>query len=98
MSREQQNLSSDELQDQDSSSEIDDLLADVASTDSITTPTRNLILDKIVGQGFQGGPVLAQFASRDGEEILGYLNQPEVRRLLPSEYRYVNFALGKPDL
>ena len=98
VSREQKNLSSDEFEDQDASSEIDDLLADVASTDSITTPSQNLILDKIVGQGFQGGPVLAQFASKDGEEILGYLNQPEVRRLLPSEYRYVNFALGKPDV
>jgi SecD/SecF fusion protein len=98
VSREQKNLSSDEFEDQDASSEIDDLLADVASTDSITSPSQNLILDKIVGQGFQGGPVLAQFASKDGEEILGYLNQPEVRRLLPSEYRYVNFALGKPDV
>ena len=98
VSREQKNLSSDEFEDQDASSEIDDLLADVASTDSITKPSQNLILDKIVGQGFQGGPVLAQFASKDGEEILGYLNQPEVRRLLPSEYRYVNFALGKPDV
>ena len=87
----------DALEDKDAASEIDDLLADVASTDSIATPTENLILDKIVGQGFQGGPVLAQFAARDGEEILGYLNQPEVRKLLPSEYRYVRFALGKPE-
>ena len=41
--------------------------------------------------------MLAQFAARDGEEILGYLNQPDVRRLLPTEYRYVRFALGKAD-
>ena len=88
---------SNDLEEKDAASEIDDLLADVASTDSITTPAQNLILDKIVGQGFQGGPVLAQFAARDGEEILGYLNQPDVRRLLPTEYRYVRFALGKAD-
>ena len=88
---------SNDLEEKDAASEIDDLLADVASTDSIATPTQNLILDKIVGQGFQGGPVLAQFAARDGEEILGYLNQPDVRRLLPTEYRYVRFALGKAD-
>ena len=75
---------SNDLEEKDAASEIDDLLADVASTDSIATPTQNLILDKIVGQGFQGGPVLAQFAARDGEEILGYLNQPDVRRLLPT--------------
>ena len=27
---------------------------------------------------------------------MGYLNQPEVRKLLPSEYRYIRFAWGKP--
>ena len=87
-----------DLEEKDASSEIDDLLADVAATDSIGTPSSNLILDKIVGQGFQGGPVLAQFAARDGETIIGYLNQPEVRKLLPAEYRYVRFSLGKPDV
>jgi SecD/SecF fusion protein len=91
-------LTTNELEEKDQSSEIDDLLADVASTDSISAPSENLILDKIVGQGFQGGPVLAQFATRDGEEILGYLNRSDVRRLLPAEYRYVSFVLGKPDV
>ncbi len=88
---------SGDLAEKDPSSEIDDLLADVAATDSIAPPTSNLILDKLVGQGYQGGPILAQFAARDGETILGYLDQPEVRKLLPAEYRYVRFALGKPD-
>ena len=27
---------------------------------------------------------------------MGYLNQPEVRKLLPPEYRYIRFAWGKP--
>ena len=97
VSSKNEKVTSAENQDKDSSSEIDDLLADVSATDSLSQPTSNLILDKIVGQGYQGGPVLAQFASRDGAEILGYLNQPEVRRLLPADYRYVRFALGKPD-
>ena len=79
----------------DESSEIDDLLADVASQDSIVQ-TKNPILDRIVGQGFQGGPVLAQFNARDSDLIMSYLNQPEVRKLLPSEYRYIRFAWGKP--
>ncbi len=81
--------------DKDISSEIDDLLADVASQDSIVT-TSNPIIDRIVGQGFQGGPVLAQFAVRDSDLIMGYLDQPDVRKLLPSEYRYIRFAWGKP--
>ncbi|MDG2062804.1 MAG: protein translocase subunit SecDF [Flavobacteriaceae bacterium] len=98
VSNEQKKLTTNELEEKDQSSEIDDLLADVASTDSISAPSQNLILDKIVGQGFQGGPVLAQFATRDGEEILGYLNRSDVRRLLPAEYRYVSFVLGKPDV
>lgn len=80
----------------DADSEIDDLLADVATQDSIAAPTSNPILDRIVGQGFQGGPVLAQFAARDSDLIMSYLDQPEVRRLLPSEYRYTRFAWGKP--
>ena len=98
VSSEQKKSTTNELEEKDQSSEIDDLLADVASTDSISVPSQNLILDKIVGQGFQGGPVLAQFANRDGEEILGYLNRSDVRRLLPAEYRYVSFVLGKPDV
>ena len=79
----------------DISSEIDDLLADVASQDSIAI-TSNPILDRIVGQGFQGGPVLAQFAARDSDLIMSYLDQPEIRKLLPSEYRYTRFVWGKP--
>ncbi|MFZ9075341.1 MAG: protein translocase subunit SecDF [Flavobacteriaceae bacterium] len=85
-----------ENSEKDQSSEIDDLLADVATQDSLTAPTSNPILDRIVGQGFQGGPVLAQFAARDSDLIMSYLNQPDVRRLLPSEYRYIRFAWGKP--
>lgn len=85
-----------ENSEKDQSSEIDDLLADVATQDSLTAPTSNPILDRIVGQGFQGGPVLAQFAARDSDLIMSYLNQPDVRRLLPSKYRYIRFAWGKP--
>ena len=79
----------------DISSEIDDLLADVATQDSIAI-TSNPILDRIVGQGFQGGPVLAQFATRDSDLIMSYLDRPEIRKLLPSEYRYTRFVWGKP--
>ena len=74
-------------------SEIDELLADVAAQDTIATSV-NPILDKVVGQGFQGGPVLAQFSSRDRDIITSYLDKPEVRRLLPPEYRYTRFVWG----
>ena len=81
----------------DAVSEIEDLLADIYPQDSISTSGSNPILDRIVGQGFQGGPVLAQFMARDSEMILDYLNQSDVRRLLPSQYRYIRFAWGKPS-
>tara|TARA_B110000444_G_scaffold260838_1_gene309497 strand:- start:8997 stop:11954 length:2958 start_codon:yes stop_codon:yes gene_type:complete len=79
------------------SSAIDDLLADVVNKDS--TLVANPILDRIVGSGYQGGPILAQFSSKDQEKISNYLNLPEVRRLLPQDYRYIKFAWGKsiPD-
>ena len=44
----------------------------------------------------KGGPVLAQFSSRDRDIITSYLDKPEVRRLLPAEYRYTRFVWGKP--
>ena len=72
VSSQQEQSTGEELEEKDTASEIDDLLADVASTDSITPPTTNLILDKTVGQ-VSRRPILAQFAARDGDEILGYL-------------------------
>ncbi|NDE29476.1 MAG: protein translocase subunit SecDF, partial [Flavobacteriia bacterium] len=59
-----------ELEEKDAASEIDDLLADIATQDSIISNSSNPILDRIVGQGYQGGPVLAQFAARDSDLIL----------------------------
>ena len=80
------------------SSAIDDLLADVEANDSISVSSNlNPLLELIKGSGYQGGPVIAQFLSKDKEKVLNYLNMPKVRRLLPSEYRYVSFLFGKTD-
>ena len=76
-------------------SAIDDLLADVSAQDS-TDVAANPILDLIRGSGYQGGPVLAQFAIKDQEKVMGYLDMPQIRRLLPQQFRYVKFAWGKP--
>lgn len=78
-------------------SAIDDLLADVEAQDSITPSAANPILDLIRGYGYQGGPVLAQFSKKDMDVVKGYLDLPEVRRLLPQNLRYVDFAWGKPN-
>ena len=76
-------------------SKIDDLLGD-ATTDNQDDTTVNPILSLIKGQGYRGGPVVAQFAIKDKATILGYLNSKEVRALLPAELRYAKFAFGKP--
>ena len=77
-------------------SSIDDLLADVEAQDSTDFATNNPILDLILGSGFQGGPILAQFSSENADLVMGYLDRPEVRKLLPRDYRYIRFAWGKP--
>ncbi len=78
-------------------SEIDDLLADVEANDSISTQ-KNPLFDFLVGTGYQGGPVIAQFLQKDQKKIEEYLSLPEIRRLLPSEKRYTRFLFGKPDI
>jgi len=76
-------------------SAIDDLLADVEAKDSASIAQGNPILDLVKGYGYQGGPVLAQFAKKDMKTITDYLDLPEVRRLLPQQFRYIRFAWGK---
>jgi len=78
-------------------SKIDDLLADVEANDSINTSIKNPLFDYIVGTGYQGGPVIAQFLSKDQKKIEEYLSMPEIRKLLPSEKRFTKFLFGKPD-
>jgi SecD/SecF fusion protein len=86
----------DQVTQEQESSEIDDLLADVeASQDSTDVATQNPLFDLIVGNGYQGGPVLAQFAKKDVAQVTQYLNMPEVRRLLSPEQRYTRFLWGK---
>ena len=77
-------------------SSIDDLLADVEAKDSTSVASINPIMDLVVGYGYQGGPVLAQFAAKDAEKVMSYLDTPEVRKLLPRNLRYIKFSWGKP--
>ncbi|CDF78354.1 protein-export membrane protein SecD (TC 3.A.5.1 .1) / Protein-export membrane protein SecF (TC 3.A.5.1.1) [Formosa agariphila KMM 3901] len=79
----------------ESDSQIDDLLGE-AVTDSTSAAT-NPLLDLIIGQGYQGGPVIAQFDIKDKQTVLDYLNRPDVRALLPAEQRYAKFAFGMPE-
>ncbi|MBN09301.1 MAG: protein translocase subunit SecD, partial [Flavobacteriaceae bacterium] len=95
-SKEEKNI--EDIEDSKSeSSAIDDLLADVVIKDTLSTTIANPLLDRIIGSGYQGGPIIAQFLLKDQQIITDYFNLPEVRKLLPSKYRYIKFAWGKQD-
>ena len=78
-------------------SEIEDLLADVEVKADSLTLEKNPLLDLIIGTGFQGGPVLAQFYEKDVPTVDSYLNNPKVRQLIPANKRFTKFLWGIPD-
>ena len=82
---------------QSDESGIDDLLSDVKQLDSLSSDNTNPINDLIKGLGFQGGPVLAQVSKKDKDLFKYYLDLPEVRRLLPTNLRFVKFIWGKTN-
>ena len=88
-----------EVQEDDASekSEIDDLLADVEAQQDSISLNQNPLFDLIVGSGFQGGPVLAQFAAKDQQKVSDYLQMSEIRSLLPADLRYTKFLWGKSE-
>ncbi|MCY4562697.1 MAG: protein translocase subunit SecDF [Flavobacteriaceae bacterium] len=91
-----QTIESEEETQNNQESEIDDLLEEISESaeESDSIPSRNPIIDAITGYGFQGGPVLASFDSGKLDDVMSYLDNPRIRRLLPSEYRYIKFAWG----
>ena len=78
-------------------SDIDDLLSEVEQTSDSIQNTSNPILSLVRAYSFQGGPIIARFLPRDQELVNSYLSLPEVRKLLPREYRYAKFLWGKQD-
>jgi len=79
-------------------SNIEDLLSEVEeNTDETDSNQSNPLLSLIKSPSYQGAPILANFSPNDQELISAYLNLPEVRKLLPSAYRYIKFLWGKED-
>jgi len=82
---------------QDSTATEEDDISKLLGGEDVEEATeKNPILDKIVSPGFQGRPILATFKLKDTAEINSYLRMPQVRSLLPAEYRYVKFAWDLP--
>ena len=90
-----QYLSSLELENQDidsDESDIDDLLSEVEQSSDTIQNTSNPLLSLVRTYSFQGGPVIARFLPRDQDLVNSYLSMPEVRKLLPRDYRYAKFV------
>jgi SecD/SecF fusion protein len=79
-------------------SDIDDLLSEVEQTSDSIQNLSSPILSLVRAYSFQGGPIIARFLPRDQEIVDSYLSQPEVRKLLPREFRYAKFLWGKQDI
>lgn len=58
------------------------------STDVAVSPLGNLL------RGGPNGPIVATFEAKDADEVMSYLDKPQVRALLPAEKRYAKFAWG----
>jgi len=86
-----------ETESKSSESDIDDLLSEVEQTSDSIQNTSSPILSLVRAYSFQGGPIIARFSPRDQDIVDSYLSLPEVRKLLPREYRYAKFLWGKQD-
>lgn len=76
--------------------EIDELLAESEDSTEVETGN-NPLFDLIVSPGYQGGPVIATFKVQDTAKVMDYLQNPQVRSILPSQLRYAKFVWGVPD-
>ena len=84
-------------QSESSQSDIDDLLSEVEQTSDSIQNTSNPLLGLVKAFSFQGSPILARFLPRDQDIVNSYLSLPEVRKLLPRDYRFTKFLWGKVD-
>lgn len=81
---------------QETESEIDSLLSDVAQDSLEIANQVNPLFDLVVTGGFQGSPVIASFALKDTATVNSYLNRPEVKQLLPAPLQFAKFVWSKP--
>ena len=90
-------LELDDNLDDSSASSIDDLLSEVEQSSDTIAKRSNPLLSLVRAYSFQGGPIIARFLPRDTLIVNSYLSLPDVRKILPREYRYAKFLWGKED-
>ena len=76
---------------------ISDIIGD-SDAESEATNSLGPLFDLIKSPGYNGGPVLASFETKDQELVTSYLNNPKIRALLTPEQRYVKFVWGIPQI
>ncbi len=72
--------------------ELNSNLVNEKETDSTKM---NPLLDLIAAPGYNGGPVICQFKTKDTATVNTMLNKNEVKFMLPSEYIYTKFLWEK---
>ncbi|MDC1259383.1 protein translocase subunit SecDF, partial [Flavobacteriaceae bacterium] len=85
----------------DTPESTDDAISDIiGDTDAETGDVAevNPLIDLIRAPGYNGGPVIASFEQKDKQQVIEYLNNPQVRALLSSEQRYAKFVWGIPQV
>ena len=85
-----------EIADTDTDEDIEDLLGEDTEADASEDPAVNNPLLSKLSFGAPGSPVIASVPSKDVETVKEYLNNPQVRQLLPAELRYTKFVWGLP--
>ncbi|EDM44827.1 protein-export membrane protein SecD/SecF [unidentified eubacterium SCB49] len=82
---------------QDGDDSLDDLLGgEEVAEEEVDASVEYPITSKMVRPGVSGSPIIATFYEKDADEILEYLNMPQVRSLLKGDMRYANFVWEQP--
>jgi len=90
-------IESEDLSPKSNESNIDDLLSEVEQSSDSIQKKSNPLLSLVRAYSYQGGPIIARFLPRDQELVNSYLSLPDIRKLLPRDYRYAKFLWGKED-
>ncbi|WP_432411531.1 protein translocase subunit SecDF [Rasiella sp. SM2506] len=76
--------------------DLESLLGEDTEADASDDPAVNNPLLSRIQFGAPGSPIIASIENKDLETVKGYLNNPQVRQLLPAELRYTKFVWGLP--
>jgi SecD/SecF fusion protein len=76
--------------------DLESLLGEDSEADLSDDPAVNNPLLSKIQFGAPGSPVVASVEIQDQEIVGEYLNNPQVRQLLPAELRYTKFVWGLP--